>query len=111
MKVAIPVNEKDILDSHFGHCTFFKVYTIEGSEIKEIKNLVPPPHEPGVIPQWLAQEGVTHVLAGGMGQKAIQIFERNNVQVAVGAPVASSKEIIKGFISGQIAFKANHCDH
>ncbi|MCK7542001.1 MAG: hypothetical protein MZV63_69485 [Marinilabiliales bacterium] len=34
----------------------------------------PRPHEPGLLPGWLAEKGVTDVIAGGMGQRAIGLF-------------------------------------
>lgn len=34
------------------------------------------PHEPGFLPVWLALQGVTHIIAGGMGQRAISLFNQ-----------------------------------
>ena len=36
--------------------------------------LVPPPHEPGVLPGWLHHLGADVIIAGGMGQRAISLF-------------------------------------
>ena len=110
-KIAVPVDENGILDGHFGHCKFFSVITVKDNEITEEKILVPPPHEPGLLPRWIAQQGVTDVLAGGMGQKAIQIFNYNEVNVFVGAPQKSAKDLVKGFLDASIQFTANYCDH
>ena len=110
-KIAIPVDENGILDGHFGHCKYFSLLTIEGNEIISEETVTPPPHEPGVLPKWLAGEKVTDVLAGGMGHKAIQIFNYNEVNVFVGAPKLQAKQLVKGFLDKTIEFSANYCDH
>lgn len=110
-KIAVPVNNEGVLDGHFGHCKFFAVFeTSEGSVLTENK-LTPPPHEPGVLPKWLAEQGVTDVLAGGMGNRAIQIFNHNNVNVFVGAPQLKATDLVNGFLTNSIQFTANYCDH
>lgn len=110
-KIAIPVDDSGMLDGHFGHCKFFAVLTATDKIIEEEKMIVPPPHEPGLLPKWLAEQGVTDVLAGGMGQKAIQIFNYNEVNVWVGAPRKSARDIAQGFLDNSIQFTANNCDH
>lgn len=110
-KIAVPVNEKGILDSHFGHCKYFALLEIRGNKIVSEELVTPPAHEPGILPKWLADRAVTDVLAGGMGNKAIQIFNYNNVNVFVGAPQLSANELAQGFLEKSIEFSANYCDH
>lgn len=110
-RIAIPVDEHGILDGHFGHCKFFILLDTENQNIVAEEKVTPPPHEPGVLPKWLAEKGVSDVLAGGMGHKAIQIFNYNNVNVFVGAPKLAATDLAKGFIKETISFTANYCDH
>lgn len=110
-RIAIPVDENGILDGHFGHCKFFALFDMDGNNIIAEEKVVPPAHEPGVLPKWLAEKGVNDVIAGGMGQKAIQIFNYNNVNVFVGAEQLSAHELVKGFLDKTIEFTANYCDH
>lgn len=110
-KIAVPVDENGILDAHFGHCKFFELLDVEEGKIVAQDKVAPPPHEPGVLPKWLADKGVTDVIAGGMGAKAIQIFNYNNVNVFVGAPKLSAGELAKGFLENTIRVTANYCDH
>jgi predicted Fe-Mo cluster-binding NifX family protein len=110
-KIAIPVDENGILDGHFGHCKYFALLNVEGDTILSQEKVVPPPHEPGILPKWLAEKGATDVIAGGMGHKAIQIFNYNNVNVFVGAPQLSANELAEGFLQQTIEFTANYCDH
>jgi len=86
MKIAIPLaNGK--LTLHFGHCEQFALVDVEVQNKKIIKrtDLIPPPHEPGLLPSWLAEHGVNLIIAGGMGQRALMLFAENNIQVLVGA--------------------------
>ena len=110
-KIAVPVDDNGNLDAHFGHCKFFALFQTNDGKITGEERIAPPPHEPGVLPRWLAEKGVTDVLAGGMGNRAIQIFNQNNVNVFVGAPKESAGELVKGFLNNTIVFNANYCDH
>jgi predicted Fe-Mo cluster-binding NifX family protein len=109
--IAVPTSENGILDAHFGHCKFFVLLHIEDGAITSEKKVTPPPHEPGVLPKWLAEQGVTDVIAGGMGQRAIQIFNQHGVNVFVGAPQQSAASLANGLLSESLQFTANYCDH
>lgn len=109
-KIAIPV-DNGTLSSHFGHCSHFALINIEEGKISAQELLQAPPHQPGLLPPWLAERGVTDVIAGGIGQKAIQIFNNNNINVFAGAPQLSTEELVNGFINNNLTFSANYCDH
>ncbi|HOG69548.1 MAG TPA: NifB/NifX family molybdenum-iron cluster-binding protein, partial [Fibrobacteraceae bacterium] len=83
--IAIPL-ENGVLCAHFGHCQTFAIVNVENGTIKEIKEVTPPDHVPGLYPKWIAQFGVTDVIAGGMGQQAIMLFNEQNINAFVGAP-------------------------
>ncbi len=111
MKIAIPVDKDDMLDAHFGHCAFFYLASVAEGKISEAEKVVPPPHEPGLLPKWLSEKNVTDIVAGGMGQKAIQLFNANKVNAFVGAPKKSAQELVEGFLNKTLSFTANYCDH
>lgn len=108
--IAIPTTEGQ-LDAHFGHCKQFAMVDIENNEIKEINYLDAPPHQPGLLPPWLAERGATDIIAGGMGQRAIQLFNEQGVNVFVGAPKLSPEELVVGLLQETLQFTANYCDH
>ena len=110
-RIAIPVDDNGILDAHFGHCKFFSLMDIENDIIVLEEKVVPPPHEPGLLPVWLAEKGVTDIIAGGMGQRAIEIFNQNGVNAFVGAPRLSAKEIADAHINNSLTLTGNYCDH
>jgi len=78
--IAIPL-ENGILCSHFGHCQQFSIIDAEDNSISGETLVTPPPHEPGLLPAWLAEKGVTDVIAGGMGMGAQQKFAQAGVDV------------------------------
>lgn len=110
MKIAIPVVE-GMLSAHFGHCESFALFEVESKEIRSRVDLTPPPHEPGVLPKWLGEQGAELIIAGGMGQRAVQLFTNNGVAVIVGAPSAEPEKIIRDYLDENLATENNLCDH
>ncbi len=108
--IAIPM-ENGVLCAHFGHCQYFSIVTVVNNQITEIKEQTPPVHEPGVYPRWVASFGVTDVIAGGMGQKAIDLFNEQNINAFVGAPIKGAKELIEEFLADKLMLNANYCNH
>ena len=108
--IAIPTSD-GLLDAHFGHCRQFTLIEVEDDMMMGVTVIDAPPHQPGLLPPWLAERGVTDVIAGGMGQRAIQLFNQYGINVFVGAPLLSPQELVKGFLENTITFAANYCDH
>ncbi len=112
MRIAIPVSEGK-LDPHFGHCRQFALVDVDRDEKKILatETVDAPAHEPGVLPAWLAEQGANLVLAGGMGNMAIQIFAKHGVEVIVGAPSLDPESLARSYLDGEIGAGANACDH
>ncbi len=98
---------------HFGHCEEFVILDVDAHEKKVLGKevLSPPPHEPGVLPRWLHQQGVNVIIAGGMGLRAQQLFAQNNITVVVGAPADTPEQLAKAYLSGTLKTGENVCDH
>ena len=112
MKIAIPIaNGK--LTMHFGHCQSFVFLEANEAEksVQLLEELTPPPHEPGVLPRWLGEQKVDVIIAGGMGQRAQQLFSGQGIQVIVGAPAEEPEALAKAFLNGTLQSGANACDH
>jgi predicted Fe-Mo cluster-binding NifX family protein len=109
-RIAIPL-ENGILCSHFGHCQQFALIDTNNDNITDEALVTPPPHEPGLLPGWLADKGVTDVIAGGMGQRAISLFNQQNINVFVGAPIKSPKALANDLLNNSLEAGANYCDH
>lgn len=109
-RIAIPL-ENGVLCAHFGHCQQFAIVDVVNSIITDIKEVTPPDHVPGLYPRWVAQFGVTDVIAGGMGQQAIDLFNQQNINAFVGAPTKTARDLVSDFIAGKLQLSANYCDH
>ena len=83
----------------------------QSHEVSQKTTLRPPAHEPGVLPAWLHEQGAQVIIAGGMGQRAQQLFVQNNIQVVVGAPLASAEELAMAYVNGTLQMGDNICDH
>lgn len=109
-KIAIPV-ASDLLCPHFGHCEKFAIYEISDHAIQNEEFIDPPPHEPGVLPSFLAEKGVTDVIAGGMGQRAIGLFNKYQINVYVGVGQQPPRQTVEEYLKGELRADANLCDH
>jgi predicted Fe-Mo cluster-binding NifX family protein len=109
-KFAIPtLNEK--LTAHFGHCEKFAIVDVEDDKVVNEAFIVPPVHEPGVYPKFLADQGVHVIIAGGMGQKAQDLFAMNNIEVHMGVQDGSPSELVMSYLGNELQTGQNLCDH
>jgi len=111
MRIAIPV-AGGRLCAHFGHCEVFAFLDVDQGSRQVVgrQDLTPPPHEPGVIPGWVAAQGAKVVLAGGMGARAVSLFEQAGVQVFTGCPAETPEALVQGFLDGRMVRGGNACD-
>jgi predicted Fe-Mo cluster-binding NifX family protein len=109
MKVAI-AKEGNEVSGHFGHCSEYALFTIVDSRITGREVLKNPGHEPFKLPALLARHQVTHVVAGGMGPKAVDLFCANNIEVFLGiaGPIDA---VIKDFVAGKVTPGQSSCHH
>lgn len=110
MKFAVPLAEGK-LATHFGHCREFAFIDVENGEITNKEIQVPPPHEPGVLPKWLGDNGVTVVIAGGMGARAVSLLEENRIEVKTGAPPLEPETLVRQYLQNSLTTGQNLCDH
>ena len=112
MRYAIPVSG-GVVSPHFGHCEHFALIDVD-DEKKEIirKELVPSPgHQPGLLPEWLAEQGVSYVIAGGMGSRAQSLFQQNRIAVIIGVLENDPEKAVLNHLNCQLATGDNICDH
>jgi predicted Fe-Mo cluster-binding NifX family protein len=109
-KIAIPL-ENGRLCAHFGHCQQFAIIDVESNIIVKEDLITPPPHEPGLLPGWLVGRGVTDVIAGGMGERALSLFAQQNIRVNVGALPKNSRDLVSDWINNSLITGSNSCDH
>ena len=110
MKIAIPAVDGKLC-MHFGHCREFALVEVEGDSVVKTEMLTPPPHEPGVLPKWLNELGADLIIAGGMGQGALNYFQQFGIRVIVGAPPLEPAEVVKQHLAGNLQAGENVCGH
>ena len=112
MRIAIPLaNGK--LAMHFGHCEQFVLVDVNVKEMSILnqEEVNSPPHEPGLLPPWLAERGANIIIAGGMGQRDQDLFSQQGSEVVVGAPADSRERLVSAYLDGALKVGANFCDH
>lgn len=112
MRYAIPVSGR-VVSPHFGHCEHFALIDVDEDRNEIIsREFVPSPgHQPGLLPEWLAEQGVTFVIAGGMGSRAQSLFQQNRIGVIVGTTESDPDKVILNYLNGQLGVGDNTCDH
>ena len=112
MRYAVPGNN-DVVATHFGHCQQFALIDVD-EERKAIveKEIVPSPeHEPGLFPQWLAEKGVSVVIACGMGSRAQNLFGQNRIKVVINVLEGDPEKVVLDYIGDTLETGDNVCDH
>lgn len=112
MKIAIPL-AAGRLCQHFGHCETFALIDVDPTQrqVMRREDVAPPPHEPGLLPPWLAGRGANVIIAGGMGGRARELFAAQNIEVVVGAPADTPERIVAAWLDGSLVSGENACDH
>jgi predicted Fe-Mo cluster-binding NifX family protein len=112
MKIAVPTADGRLC-MHFGHCHQFCLAEVDEDSrtLSGMEMLTPPPHEPGVLPRWLAEQGAEVIIAGGMGHRAQMLFAQSGIKVLVGAPAETPETLVTAYVEGSLEGGENVCDH
>jgi ATP-binding protein involved in chromosome partitioning len=111
-KCAVPVSG-GIVSQHFGHCEQFALIEVDGDKKQILKKEMvnSPGHEPGILPTWLAEKGVSLVISGGMGSRAQGLFQQNKIGVITGIMESDPEKAVLSYLKGALATGSNICDH
>ena len=112
MKYAVPVSG-GVVSAHFGHCEQFALIDVDEAKKQILKKEMvnSPGHEPGLLPQWLAEKGVSLVIAGGMGSRAQDLFQQNRIGVIIGIVESDPEKAVLSYLNDVLETGANICDH
>lgn len=83
MRIAIST-DGNYVSEHFGRCPVFTILDIEDGKTVNRKSIDNPGHSPGLIPQFLNNEGVKLIVCGGMGARAMGFFEQFGIEAMTG---------------------------
>ena len=112
MKYAVPVSGGRV-SPHFGHCEHFALFDVDESskKITGSDNVPSPEHQPGLLPVWLAERGVSSVIVKGMGPRAQEIFKQNGIEVVLGSLEGDPEKAVLDYVNGRLITGDNICDH
>jgi len=98
LKFAIPMRDGQPSE-RFGEAKHFAIITVKDQVIASQELLDTPPHEPGGLPLWLEDLGVTHVLTRGLGEKAQNLLKRKGIEVVVGIPAEDPETLVGKYLN------------
>jgi predicted Fe-Mo cluster-binding NifX family protein len=111
MKIAVPINSDNYIDGHFGHCESYGIYTIsEEKMITDIKTMASPQGCgcKSDIASVLSADGVTVMLAGGIGGGAINVLNSSGIEVIRGCS-GKADDIVRLYIDGMVQDSGSSC--
>lgn len=107
--IAVPSGNPGGLDSplgaHFGHCDLYTIVSVENGAVKEVKVVPNVPHVQGgcMAPvNYLAQQGVNMLIAGGMGLRPLMGFNQAGIEVYHGGAAATVGDAITAALEGKL---------
>ena len=110
MKIALPTHQ-NLIDSHFGHCEYFTVFTVDDSKKITAQEIVASPAGCGCksnIASVLSDMGVTVMLAGNMGDGAVNVLNSAGIQVLRGCS-GDVKEVALSWLNGSLMDSGQSC--
>jgi predicted Fe-Mo cluster-binding NifX family protein len=126
MRVAIAVTVDDSigLDSavspHFGRCPYYLLVDLDGTRVSHVKTVENPyhgRHEQGQVPGFIKSHWADVILAGGMGRRAIALFQQYGIKAVTGAS-GTARDALEQYLDGALqgaepcreSIKHNHDD-
>jgi predicted Fe-Mo cluster-binding NifX family protein len=112
MKIALPTRDGKI-DDHFGHCDHYTIITLDNDNKIVSKEDMDSPEGCGCksdIAPILADMGVQVMLAGNMGQGAINILNSNKIKVVRGCS-GDIDDVATKWLAGEIKDQTIICNH
>ena len=100
MKVAISTDGNQV-SAHFGRCPEFTLVEVTKGKLSNRRIIANPGHQPGLIPQFLARQGVECIVCGGMGIRAAGFFDELGIQTIVGVS-GSIEDVLKSLEKGTL---------
>lgn len=112
MKIAIPTRG-NIVDDHFGHCQAYTVFDIDENKKIISSEMLPSPQGCGCksnIASLLKEKGVSVMLAGNMGNGALNVLNNQGIDVYRGCS-GNVHQLTEAFLQGKIGDSGEGCCH
>lgn len=109
MKVAISTDQ-GYVSAHFGRCATYTIVETQEGQISSREEIPNPGHQPGFLPQFLSERGVSCIIAGGMGPRAQALFAQKNIETIIGVQ-GPIDDVIEKFITQELEVGDDLCGH
>jgi len=111
MKIAVPVQEDYQIDDHFGHCAFYQIFTFTDKNEVLFVETTDAPEGCGCksnMAEMLEKKGVKVLLAGGIGQGAINKLAAHGIEVIRNCE-GNATEQVKRYLAGELKDGGTTC--
>ncbi|MEA1922797.1 MAG: NifB/NifX family molybdenum-iron cluster-binding protein [Pseudomonadota bacterium] len=116
-KIALAADDMLGLDGemsmHFGRCPSYLVAMVEEdgniASTEVVENPYFKKHTPGEVPRFISSLEVNIMIAGGMGPKAIDMFNDFGIEVVTGVG-GKVGNVLQAYLNGEISGAAG-CNH
>lgn len=109
-KIAIPTKD-NVVDNHFGHCEYYTILTVGQDNQILGSECIPSPQGCGCksnIASQLEEMGVSVMLAGNMGQGALNVLTAHGIKVIRGCS-GNILDVATSYLNGEISDSGMSC--
>lgn len=113
MKISVPLKNVAFIDDHFGHCEAYGIFTVNDQKQIVEKEIIYAEQGCGCksnIASVLADNGVTVMLAGGIGGGAIQVLNNAGITVIKGCSGLATEAALQ-YVNGTLTDSGESCQH
>ena len=107
--IAVPTRDERV-DDHFGHCAYYSLFTVVAGHITR-REILASPEGCGCksnIAAVLQAKGVGVLLAGNMGEGAVQVLTKHQIRVVRGCSGAV-EPLVAAYLRGEISDSGVGC--
>ena len=112
MKIALP-SHNNYVDDHFGHCSYYTIYSIGADSKIDDEELFEAPRGCGCksnIAAILKNKGIEVLLAGNMGQGAVEKISAAGIKVYRGC-YGEVRKVAESFLRNELVDSGTSCKH
>lgn len=102
---AAPGGLEAEIGAHFGHCDLYTIIDVDNGAVATVSTLPNVPHVQGgcMAPvNYLAQNGVQVLIAGGMGMRPLMGFNQKGIDVFYGASAPNVGVAVDALLKGAL---------
>ena len=110
MKIALP-SHQTMIDDHFGHCEYFTIFTVNDNKEIISQDTLKSPSGCGCksnIATTLSKMGVKVMLAGNMGEGAVNVLNNQGIEVLRGCS-GDVKTVALNWLGGKLKDSGDAC--